>query len=73
MESTDVDGRPEVHVRRVEPPDLPDLLRMVTALAAHHGDPHAPVIRETTFVLILGVSLILSLRLSRLCPLSAPT
>ncbi len=35
---TDVDGRPEVHVRRVEQPDLPDLLRMVTALAAHHGD-----------------------------------
>lgn len=35
---TDVDGWPEVHVRRVEQPDLPDLRRMVTALAAHHGD-----------------------------------
>lgn len=28
----------EVHIRRVEQPDLPDLLRMVTALMALHGD-----------------------------------
>ena len=35
MRSTDKDGRPEVHVRRVEQPDLANLLRMVTA---HHGD-----------------------------------
>lgn len=38
MGSTNENSRLEVHVRRVEQPDLPDLLRMVSALAAHHGD-----------------------------------
>ena len=37
MGNTNENSRLEVHIRRVEQPDLPDLLRMVTALTAHHG------------------------------------
>lgn len=38
MGKTNENSGLEVHVRRVEQPDLPDLQRMVSALTAHHGD-----------------------------------